>query len=133
MNISKLAAEAGVKTDTVRYYERSGLLPKAERATSGYRVFGQADVRRLRFIRGAQRLGLRLREIRDLLDVIDKGQCPCGHTNALLQRRLAEIDSEIAELTALKLSGVAGRFSAEASPGDGGWPCERELIQIGRR
>ena len=67
MGIGKLAALAGVSVDTVRYYEKSGLLPPDERLPSGYRRYGELQVSRLRFIRRAQALGFSLKEIRDLL------------------------------------------------------------------
>ena len=97
MTISKLGAEVGVKTDTIRYYERQGLLPPPDRSPAGYRQYGEDHLDRLRFIRGAQRLGLRLREIRELLDVRDRGLCPCGHTEKLLHQRVQEIDAEIGD------------------------------------
>jgi DNA-binding transcriptional MerR regulator len=97
--ISVLAGRVGVSTDTVRYYERLGLLPPPERTPSGYRVYDRAAAERLRFIRGAQRMGLRLADIGELLDVRDRGQCPCGHTATLIQRRLAEVNAELRELT----------------------------------
>ncbi len=75
--ISELGREVGVKPDTIRYYERAGLLPSPDRNSSGYRVYGDEDLQRLRFVRGAQRLGLRLRDIRELLAIRDRGACPC--------------------------------------------------------
>ena len=62
MRVVDVAAAAQVSTDTIRYYERVGLLPPAVRSRSGYRLFGPAAVDRLRFIQGAQRHGLRLRQ-----------------------------------------------------------------------
>ncbi|HEV7898166.1 MAG TPA: heavy metal-responsive transcriptional regulator [Planosporangium sp.] len=102
MRVTDVAAAAHVSTDTVRYYERVGLLPPAERTASGYRTFGPAAVDRLRFIQGAQRLGLRLREIGELLAVRDTGACPCEPAEDLLYRRRTEIDTEIARLNALR-------------------------------
>lgn len=82
----------------MRYCERLGLLHPPVRSPARYRLYGQATVDRLRLIKGAQRVGLRLREIRELLKVVDRGQCPCGHTQALLTQRLAEVDAEPARL-----------------------------------
>ncbi len=67
LTVGQLAARAGVRADTIRYYERSGLLPEPNRTDGDHRRYGAADVDRLLFIRGAQRLGLRLSEIRELL------------------------------------------------------------------
>jgi DNA-binding transcriptional MerR regulator len=102
MRVAELAAAAGVAPDTVRYYERSGLLAPPPRTSGGYRSFPPSAVDRLRFIQGCQRLGLRLKEIGDLLSVRDTGECPCEPAGALLRRRIDEIDAEVARLTALR-------------------------------
>jgi DNA-binding transcriptional MerR regulator len=102
LTVSALAYQVGLSADTVRYYERVGLLPKPARSASGYRLYDQAAVGRLRLIKGAQRAGLRLREIGELLQVADRGQCPCGHTETLLRQRLGEVQAELARLQALE-------------------------------
>ena len=86
----------------MRYYERLGLLPRPARSAAGYRRYDQGAVERLRFVKGAQRVGLRLREIAELLEVMDRGQCPCGHTEALLRQRLAEVDAQLDRLAVLR-------------------------------
>lgn len=88
--------------DTVRYYERAGLLPPPARTPAGYRAYDAGALDRLRFIQGAQRLGLRLRDIADLLAIRDTGICPCEPAEQLLRRRLAELDAEMARLVALR-------------------------------
>jgi DNA-binding transcriptional MerR regulator len=105
--VADLAREVGVRPDTVRYYERVGLLPPPRRSPAGYRTYGADAVERLRFIQGAQRLGLRLRDIADLLAVRDTGVCPCEPAEQLLRRRLAELDAEMARLAALRAQMVA--------------------------
>jgi DNA-binding transcriptional MerR regulator len=102
LTVSALADQAGLSPDTVRYYERVGLLPQPARSAAGYRLYDQAAVGRLRLIKGAQRAGLRLREIGELLQVADQGQCPCGHTETLLRERLAEVRAELDRLRALE-------------------------------
>jgi DNA-binding transcriptional MerR regulator len=102
LTVSALADQVGLSADTVRYYERVGLLPKPDRSAAGYRLYDQAAVDRLRLIKGAQRAGLRLREIGELLQVADRGQCPCGHTETLLRERLAEVRAQLARLQALE-------------------------------
>jgi len=116
--ITQAAAQAGVRPDTLRYYERVGLLPAPARTSGDHRRYHPATVERLRFIRGAQRLGLRLAEIRDLLAVRDTGSCPCEPAEVMLRRHLSEIDAEIARLTALhgELTGML------AAMPDGGCP-----------
>jgi DNA-binding transcriptional MerR regulator len=80
VTVSTLARQVGVGPDTIRYYERVGLLPTPTRTPAGYRRYDDDIADRVRFIKGAQRLGLRLREIAELLQVRDRGGCPCGHT-----------------------------------------------------
>ena len=100
--ISELAGSLGLRADTLRYYERLGLLHPSSRTSSGYRLYDGAAAERLRFIRGAQRMGLRLGDIKELLDVRDRGQCPCGHTTVLVDRRLDEVASELEQLRAVQ-------------------------------
>jgi DNA-binding transcriptional MerR regulator len=99
LTVSGLAREVGVSPHTVRYYEDRGLLPAPVRTKAGYRLYDDPSlVERLRFIRGAKRVGLRLDDIGELLGVMDGGQRPCEHTDGLLRQRLAEINEEIGEL-----------------------------------
>ncbi len=102
MTVAGLARAAGSSTDAVRHYERVGLLPPPPRSASGYRRYDENAVDRLRFIQGAQRLGLRLREIKDLLSIRDTGTCPCGDAAMLLRDRIGEIDGEMARLADLR-------------------------------
>lgn len=102
LRVAAVAEATGISPDAVRYYERVGLLPAPARTAAGYRVFGTETVERVRFIQGCQRLGLRLRDIADLLAVRDTGTCPCEPAEQLLRRRMAELDSEIARLVALR-------------------------------
>jgi DNA-binding transcriptional MerR regulator len=115
LSVGQLAAQAGVRSDTIRYYERAGLLPRPRRTDGDHRRYGAADLDRLLFIRGAQRLGLRLSEIRDLLAVRDTGVCPCEPAEVLLRRHVAEIDEEIARLTALRAE-LTGMLTAMPGP-----------------
>lgn len=102
MTVSELAGEVGISADTVRYYERIGLLPEPERSPSGYRLYRQQDVERAKFVKRAQRLGLRLADIGGLADVWDRGLCPCGGTRRLLEVRLSELDADLTALTRLR-------------------------------
>ena len=107
LRVGELAQVVGVSPDTVRYYERAGLLPAPARTAGGYRAYDAGAVDRLRFIQGAQRLGLRLRDIADLLAIRDTGVCPCEPAEQLLHRRLAELDAEMARLSRLRTEMVA--------------------------
>jgi DNA-binding transcriptional MerR regulator len=137
LTVSTLGAEVGLSAATVRYYERLGLLPAPERTAAGYRQYGADAIERLRFIKGAQRLGLRLREIGELLAISDQGLCPCGHTEALLRRRMAEIDAQVAELQAVRaeLARMVDQYPGQAcqDPAADRWWCEREFTEQGRR
>ena len=84
MQIGQLARQAGVAIDTVRYYERQGLLPPAQRRESGYRIFEAGDVRRLRFINRAKTLGFSLREISELLALSAAGDADVAASRAQL-------------------------------------------------
>ncbi|HYY77601.1 MAG TPA: heavy metal-responsive transcriptional regulator [Actinomycetes bacterium] len=118
LTVSALADQAGLSPDTVRYYERVGLLPAPARSAAGYRLYDQAAVGRLRLIKGAQRAGLRLREIGELLQVADRGRCPCGHTETLLRQRLAEVRAELERLRGLEgeLTRLLERYPDPACP-----------------
>ena len=134
LTVSMLAKQTGIRPDTIRYYDRAGLLPPAARSAAGYRHYEQSTAERLRFIKGAQRFGLRLREIAELLAVRDRGACPCGHAEALVQRRLAEIDAEIARLAEVRaeLARLAADCAADPCPNPAGaWPCEVQFIDAG--
>jgi DNA-binding transcriptional MerR regulator len=115
LTIAQVAADTGVRPDTLRYYERAGLVPAPPRTTGAHRRYPPGTVERLRFIRGAQRLGLRLSEIKDLLAVRDTGVCPCEPAEDLLRRHLAEIDAELVRLTRLR-DEVAGMLASPPCP-----------------
>jgi DNA-binding transcriptional MerR regulator len=133
LSVGQLASRAGVRADTIRFYERTGLLPAPARTEGDHRRYGPADVDRLLFVRGAQRLGLRLAEIRALIAVRDTGTCPCGPAETLLRDHLGETDREIARLTALRaqltvmLDGLAGPSSCP-DPVPGTWRPPRDPV-----
>jgi MerR family copper efflux transcriptional regulator len=101
LTIGRLAAAADVGIDTVRFYERAGLMPKPQRTGSGYRSYGPDDVSRLQFIRRAKTLGFALDEIAELLR-LSRGQGGREGVKALAQRRLRNLDERIAEFTRMR-------------------------------
>ncbi|MFQ5662976.1 MAG: heavy metal-responsive transcriptional regulator [Terriglobia bacterium] len=96
--IGRLARAAGVNVQTVRYYERLGLLPPAGRSAAHYRLYSSETLERLRFIRQAQAAGFRLQEIKEILRLKYTGRSPCNCVRDLLQRRLEQVEREIAAL-----------------------------------
>jgi DNA-binding transcriptional MerR regulator len=135
LTVSNLGAEVGLSADTVRYYERLGLLPAPARTAAGYRQYGAEAITRLRFIKSAQRVGLRLREIQELLAICDQGLCPCGHAEALLRKRMGEIDAQVAELVAVRgeLARLVERHPAAACQDKTATPwCEIAFAEEGR-
>ncbi|WGI36025.1 MULTISPECIES: heavy metal-responsive transcriptional regulator [Mycolicibacterium] len=102
MRIGKLAETTGTTTATLRYYEDEGLLPAADRTTSGYRDYTADTVSRVNFIHRGQAAGLTLTQIRQILDIRDGGHAPCTHVRDLLDTRLTELDEQINTLIALR-------------------------------
>jgi len=131
--ISQVAAAVGIPTDTIRYYERVGLLPLPDRRPNGYRSYNDGDVERLRFIRGAQRLGLRLKDIQELLSIRDNGVCPCGHTAELVNKRLVDLDVQIASLKKLRgeMAHLSEVLPAGSDTAGRPWPCDVHFIRAG--
>jgi DNA-binding transcriptional MerR regulator len=102
MLIGALAEAAGLPARTVRFYERRGLLPEPGRAANGYRVYDDATLPRLRFIRSAQAAGLTLSEIRRVIEIRDEGAAPCAHVGALLTDKLDEVRERRGQLETLE-------------------------------
>ena len=102
LTIGELATRAAVTPDTLRYYERLGLLPPPARTPGGYRVYDSGTVERVAVIRKAQALGLTLDEVREILRIAAQGTPPCEHVRTTLKRRVKEIDARIAELASLR-------------------------------
>ncbi|WP_425477508.1 heavy metal-responsive transcriptional regulator [Dyella solisilvae] len=116
MSIGVVARRVGVAIDTIRYYEREGLLPEPQRRASGYRSYDDGVVRQLRFIRRAKDLGFTLEEIRDLLALSADRKRGVKAVKQRAQDRLAAIDERIAELTRVR-NGLEQLI--EACPGHG--------------
>lgn len=116
-----LARTAGVSVDTIRFYERKGLLPPAERTSGDHRRYPPEAADRLTFIQVGQRLGLRLEEIKELADACEAvPDCPAEHAAGVLRERIADVERRIAELTELRhrLGRVVERLSSHHLPLD---------------
>lgn len=123
MRIGELASQLGLNPRTIRYYESIGLLPEPERTQAGYRDYDEQAGELLTFIRTAQRLGITLDEIREILAVRDRGQQPCGYVRDLLRQQVDEIDERIDELRRLRKELVTLDAIADQLPDPGPGQC----------
>ena len=117
LSTGELARRAGVNLESIRFYEREGLLPKPPRTAAGYRVFTGDDARRVRFIKRAQELGFSLREIKELLALRSEPGTGCAAVRRKAQAKLTDIDRKIGDLRRMKKS--LARLTT-ACPGRGG-------------
>lgn len=120
MNLLKsgtLAKQANVNPETLRYYEREGLLPKPKRTEAGYRLYAEEDVKRVRFIKKAQELGFSLKEIKDLLALKVDASQSASQVKQLAEHKIQTIEAKIQSLQAMKsiLSELAEACSGKGS------------------
>lgn len=113
MTIGTLAREAGVNVETIRFYQRKGLMPEPDRPQGSIRRYGADDLGRVRFIKSAQRLGFSLDEVADLLGLDDGTQCQQAREQAL--KKLTDVRSRIADLNRIEaaLADLVTRCSAQ--------------------
>jgi len=121
--VSQLARIAGVGPDSIRHYERIGIVPRAKRSPTGYRMWNAHDVRYLKWIAPAKRAGFTLHELAEIFRMYRGGSPPCNTVRDLLQRKLGELDRQIHELLSLrnKLRPVLARWKGrlrQAAPGE---------------
>lgn len=102
MTIGEVANAAGVNVQTVRYYERRGLVAAERRTDAGYRQFGGDAVARLRFIRHAQALGFSLKEIKELLALRVRNHSACGRVEARTREKIADVERRLRDLRRMK-------------------------------
>lgn len=102
MLIGELADTVGLPAQTIRFYERQGLLPQPRRQANGYRAYDATTLARVRFIRNAQAAGLTLLEIGSIIGLRDRGERPCTHVQAVLHTKLDAVRARQAELAALE-------------------------------
>ena len=113
MKIGELSQATGVDVETIRYYEKSGLLPAPARLANGYREYGTPHLERLAFVRHCRALDLPLAEVQRLLDFVDQPGGDCGDINQLIDGQLARVRARLTSLQALS----------------GNWrPCVRAVI-----
>jgi Cu(I)-responsive transcriptional regulator len=102
MNIGELARAADTNVETIRYYERIGLLPAPPRTGGNYRDYSAEHVNRLSFARRARNLGFSIEQIRALLDLADQREQSCEAVDAIAREHLADVKRKLADLTALR-------------------------------
>jgi Cu(I)-responsive transcriptional regulator len=102
MKIGEVSRITGIKVETVRYYERIGLLPKPARTDGNYRSYDPRNIDRLRFIRHARGLGLDIADIRSLLDLSEHPERDCGEIDQITTSHLASVESKIRQLELLR-------------------------------
>ncbi|MCT2020283.1 heavy metal-responsive transcriptional regulator [Kocuria marina] len=128
MKIGELAQLSGVTTKTIRYYESIGVLPEPARTTSGYRDYDESFVDRLTFIRSAQRLGVSLDEVREILAFRERNEAPCVYVRGVLESQLEGIGQRIRELEVLReqLTEIVSEADRLPAPQEG---CTCQLIE----
>lgn len=113
-----LARRTGCNLETIRYYEKIGVMPEPPRTASGYRVYDERHVCRLRFILRARELGFAIEEIRGLLGLVDGGTQTCAEVKERTERHLADVRAKIADLKRIEkvLAATAAQCSGEQVP-----------------
>ncbi len=104
MTIGKLAKEAGVGVETIRFYERKGLIRKPPKKDGGFRTYSEDEVVRIRFIRRAQELGFTLREVKELVELQTKKKMTGGQVQKKADQKLEEIRQKISDLQKMEES-----------------------------
>lgn len=104
MTIGKLAKAAGVGVQTIRFYERKGIIKKPAKELGGFRYYAADEATRVRFVKRAQELGFTLREVKEMLDLQSKRKLTGSEVKAKAQEKMAEIRGKIADLKAMEVS-----------------------------
>ena len=115
LKVGSVARATQVGVQTLHYYERIGLLPKPERSAANYRLYSPETIRRVRFIKKAQAVGLTLEETKQILDLKAHGRAPCRKVAELGEKHFAEIDARLAQLRAYRraLANALGQWRKE--------------------
>jgi Cu(I)-responsive transcriptional regulator len=124
LTIGDLGKATGTKVETIRYYERIGLLAKPPRTSGNYRHYGKAELGRLSFIRRSRDLGFSLDQVRALLRLSDDTSCDCADVDRIAEAHLQEVDRKIADLTALRRE-----LKAVIESCDGGTVADCRIIE----
>src|SRR6266567_2813119 len=135
--IGEVASRSGVSHKALRLYERTGILPATRRTEAGYRVYQAAALAILAFVAQARRLGFRLDEIKQVVQIRRSGRCPCSHVLDLVRQKVEELDRTLADLTEVRrgLQGLLRSSSRSARRGEAAvcHHIERLKLVKGRR
>ena len=124
LGIGALSQATGVNIETIRYYERIGILPAPPRSSGGHRLYDVGHVKRLAFVRRTRELGFSLQEVRELLGLVDGGEVTCDQVKALTLGHLADVRQRIADLR--RMERVLGDMAATC---DGGAVPECPIVE----
>lgn len=118
MQIGELSQRTGVKVDTIRYYEKSGILPKPPRTAGGYRVYREDDLNRLNFIVRCRQLGFSMRDIANLLELVDEHDYTCADVRDMTLGHATVVRAKIADLQRLEaaLRSIASKCTGNKVP-----------------
>ncbi len=114
--IGEMSRRTGVNIETIRYYERIGIMPRPDRTQGGHRAYDADQLKRLAFIRRSRELGFSLGEIRALLDLVDAGAATCAEVHQMTTRHLADVRRKIADLR--RMERVLKDMAAQCSGGE---------------
>lgn len=121
MKIGEAAEKVGVNPKTIRFYESIGVIPPAPRTTGGYRDYGQEDLERIAFIKSAQRFGLTLEDIAEVLDLKERGERPCEYVLDVVKQEISDLESRIKEMRRLRKELLELVARARDLPDSGGY------------
>ncbi len=128
MQIKALSTATGTDVETIRYYEREGLLPAPARQSNGYRDYGQSHLERLAFIRHCRALDMPLASVRQLLAALDAPESTCTDTDALVEQQLVKVRARLKSLRALEKQLLQLRAACDGKHGPGGCGILHELV-----
>jgi DNA-binding transcriptional MerR regulator len=132
--IGTLSEKTGVHIETIRYYERIDLIPKAQRADNGYRIYTESDAERLKFIRRARALDFALDEIDEILALREGNEPPCRYVMDVMEQRIAEVEIRILDLQRMRDEIKSLHHAGKQLPEDVRMKeCVCHLIQTGIR
>ena len=130
LTIGKLAHQAGVNIETIRYYQRRRLLQKPQRPSSGFRNYTQEDLRRIRFIKHAQQFGFSLKEIQELLTLRVVSRSACAQVENKTEQKIQDVDRKIKSLQKIRRALVTLKNSCRTNPSSAECPVLEALEQV---